>query len=290
MGLCSTPKVSAPRQSQEELGLQAAQARNLELQTKMFEQDKADRALLEPYVLKNMKLKKNVDAQGKAISYENLKALLNPDLPATRENLNPEYFSDENEKDAFMLSYMSLEREKKAVAGLLPVPESVEQNIKSQKENLMQNIYERYGKRYLESTGGSKGVLDFEKNVAGLREKIRTGKTLEASDISSGLMASYLRPQGYGYNLFQPNTSGFSNAMDPYLRQSQGEFYDRYMGGYIKASNRAAMYNLAGQVIGTAGAYYGGSRKPSGAAGTRYSGYSSGAYNAYPGTSYLRGY
>jgi len=259
MGLCSTPKVEAPRQSQQELDLMAAQKKQLDSQALQFEEDKKDRALLEPMVLKSMKLKKNVDASGSVSSYENIQALIDKNAPVTRENLNPEYFADDNEKDAFILSAESMDREKKAAAGLLPIPASVEQDITGQKENLLQNLYERYGKRYMESTGGSKGFLGFEKNAAELREKIRTGKAIEATNITKGLVSNYLRPQGYGYELYDPNVGlvgSMSNALTPYSKNNASGYYDSYMGGYIRASDRAAMYNMIGTAGGIAGGAY----------------------------------
>ena len=257
MGLCSSPKpVSVPGKSQEELDLMAAQKKQLDLQTAQLEADKRDRELLEPIVLKSMKLKKNVDASGQLTGYENIQALLDKNAPTTRENLNPEYFADENEKDAFILTSESMDREKKAAAGQLPIPTSVEQDLGAQKANLLQNLDERYGQRYLESTGGSKNLLDFEKNAAELREKIRTGKATESYDITKGLVSNYLRPQGYGYDIYDPNVGlvgSMSNALTPYARNRESDYYDSYGKGYIGASNKAAIYNLAGNVIGAGG-------------------------------------
>ena len=258
MGLCGGggSSVSVPAKSQEELDLMTAQKKQLDAQALQLEADKRDRALLEPMVLKSMKLKKNMDASGNIASYENIQALLDKNAPVTRENLNPEYFADENEKDAFILTSEAMDREKKAAAGTLPIPASVEQNIGEQKANLLQNLDERYGQRYLESTGGSKNLLDFEKNAADLREKIRTGKATESYDITKELVSNYLRPQGYGYDIYDPNVGlvgSMSNALTPYARNRESDYYDSYTKGYIGASNKAAMYNLAGNVIGAGG-------------------------------------
>lgn len=267
MGLCggSAPQVSVPAKSREELDLMKAQKEQLELQKAKLEADKRDRELLEPMLLKSMKLKKIVDANGQPIKYENIQALIDKNAPVTRENLNPEYFADENEKDAFILSAEAMDREKKAAKGELPIPVSVEQDIGEQKTNLLQNLEERFGKRYKESTGGIKSVLDFDKKAAELREKIRTGKATESYDITRGLVSNYLRPQGYGYEIYDPNVGlvgSMTNALTPYARNRESDFNDSYMKGYIGASNRASLYNLLGNVAG-AGGYMAYSRKPS---------------------------
>jgi hypothetical protein len=264
MGMCGGGgDVSVPAKSQEELDLMAAQKKQLDAQALQLAADKKDRELLEPMVLKSMKLNKIVDASGNPIAYENIQALLDKNAPVTRENLNPAYFADDNEKDAFILSAESMDREKKAAAGTLPIPASVEQNLGEQKTNLLQNLNERYGKRYLESTGGSKGLLGFEANAADLREKIRTGKATEASDITKGLVSNYLRPQGYGYELYNPNmglVGSISNALTPYSQNAASGYQDNYMSGYTSAANKAGWYNMLGTAGGmTAAAYMGSS-------------------------------
>lgn len=257
MGMCGGgggDTVYVEKESQQKLDLMAAQKRQLDAQQVQLEQDKADRLLLEPYILKNMKLKKTIGAGGQ-VSYTDIPALLDPNGPASRENLNPEYFNTEDEKDAFILSALSLAREKKAAAGELDIPMSVEQDITEQRQNLLQNLEERYGKRYMESTGGSKGLLDFESNAAGLREKIRTGKATESADISSKMMSNYIRPQGYGYDVYSPTAGlvgSMSNAMKPYYNNARSQYEDSYMGGYINASDRADKYDLLGYGMGTA--------------------------------------
>jgi len=283
--MCGGPDIEAPKPTPEEIALQREQ---LEL---LREQRALQRALL-PYYLEqaglipvteyreiwyNTRTGKEVpeiQAQliiashgGKPPSW-----LVKKKVPTGEMQFRPMTEEErlarmsEAERMAYENYKAMLERQRKALAGELPVSPALEREIEEQRKRLEEELSARLGPNWRLTTPGQQAWSEFQKRAELLREEARrgqigtgTGLLLSQAGYLTNLpvtrTALYSRPIAtYGGLLAQ-----YERAQEPYRRQRmleyQADLQSALMGSQRTAGLLGGLFTLAG--IGLGGWMYG---------------------------------
>jgi hypothetical protein len=156
-------KVNVPPPTPEERELQRNQAELLALQRQIIEQQRAQNAVLLPFLAEQEGYDVEVDGQG---NITKIVKRFDPD-DAKRKELESGF----------------LDRSLKALKGELPVDPALEESLQKQEEDLRNRLSAQLGPGYETSTPGIETLAEFMRSSEILREGARTGQLTLAEQL-----------------------------------------------------------------------------------------------------------
>lgn len=235
-------KTSVPQATAEERALQQSQAELLDLQRSILEQQRAQQAVLLPFLAEQEGYDIETDENG---NITNISKVPDP-LDAQRKELEAGL----------------LDRSLAALKGELPVSPALEQDLARQEESLRERLSQQFGPGFETSSPGIETLGQFFNSSEGLREGARTAQlTLseqlgmarqQQNDFSRQTSQDFLRQISLGDQLgiagaFGQTAAGYGNAQGPYLAQRQLQT----QVGMSNASNRAQVIGAGIGAIGS---------------------------------------
>jgi hypothetical protein len=234
--------VKVPPPSAEEKELQKNQAELLALQREIIEQNRAQQAVLLPFLAAQEGFEVTTDENGNITSISKI----------------PSELDDMREELELGLTQRSLD----ALAGNLPVSPGLEREIGQQEELLREKLRKQFGSGYDTSTPGIEALDKHFSTAEILREGARTGQMTLAeqlgvtrqqqNEFSRHTSQDILRQIGIGDPLtfagaFGQTASGFGQAQEPFIQQRQMQLN----ASIANAQNSAAMFGAGIGLVGS---------------------------------------
>jgi hypothetical protein len=217
--------VSYPEPSDEE-----TQIRRLALK-EMLASD-ATRELLYPYFMKTLGFAQNEDGELYKVSEEDFLSSL-----------------DEPDRLAYENNILLQNRQKAALEGSAPANAALERGLALQKNQLENDLSNRLGPNWAQSSAGIRTMSDFNRNAMLARDESKRQDIMGLSGIQ------YYNPnvqsqaiQALGMPI-RNTAQTFQAGLQPYQQQAQGQFNANLQN----AQNKGSMWGGIGSLVGTIG-------------------------------------
>lgn len=233
-----------PKPTAEERALQKSQAELLNQQREIIEQQRAQQAILLPFLAEQEGFSVETDDKGNIIGISKIPS----ELDDKRKQLETEL----------------TDRSLAALRGELPVSPALEQDLSKQERTLRERLASQFGTGYETSSPAIETLGDFFSKSEALREGARTaqltlGEQLglareQQNDFSRATSQDTLRQGSVGDALtfagaFGQNASGFGQAQAPYIQQRQMQFQ-------ASQANQGAFASILGAGLGAIGSIF----------------------------------
>ena len=237
-----SPKV--PKPTEEEKALQRNQAEMLALQTEILKQQRAQQAVLLPFLAEQEGFSVETDADGNI----------------TKINKIPSELDDMKKSLEKQLTQRSLD----ALAGNLPVSPGLERDLSRTEQTLREKLGSQLGPGYETSSAGIEALAATSESADVIREGARTAQLTLAEQLgitrdqqnqfSQQSSQDILRQSAVGDPLtfagaFGQNAAGYGKAQEPFIAQRQMQLQASIAGAQNKASMFGAGIGLIGSLF-----------------------------------------
>lgn len=239
-------KVTVPGPSDEEKLLQKNQAELLGLQAQIIKEQRAQNAIILPFLAQQEGFTVQTDANG------NITGITQTEEETARR-------AQESE-----ITRLLGERSLAALKGELPVDPALEKDLQTQEQELRNNLTSRFGPGYETSTPGIQALEEFRRTSEILRSGARTGQLTLAEQLgitreqqqqfSRQSSGDVLRTSAIGDPLtfagaFGQTARGYGQAQIPFIQQRQ-------MQTQASIANAQSSAGLLGAGLGAIGAFF----------------------------------
>jgi hypothetical protein len=237
-------KVSAPKPTQEERELQAAQKQMIDLQRDILLQQQQQNKILLPFLADQEGFEIVQDKNGNILSIKKK--------------------DDPLEAQAKEIQSLLQERSLKALKGELPVDPGLERDLKAQRETLQNQLAKQFGPGFSTASPAIEALQRYDEGANILREGARTGQLTLAEQLGiTREQESIFKRQSSQDVLRQsaigdPLTfaGGFGQTANNYLRAQQPFIENRKMQLQASVTNAQTSASMFGAGIGLVGALF----------------------------------
>jgi hypothetical protein len=223
MGCFGGGDINVPGPTAQEVELQQMQLNEMRRQNKLNEQ-------FQPFILESLGFK--IEGDGSVTKIEQPK--------------------DE-------LTQLYEERQLQAMKGELPISPAMEKELSQQQSSLMENLSQRLGPDWQQTTAGQQSMSEFQKRAELLREEARRGQITTGEGLLEsrmGFLQGMQQTDLSNLSAFSaPNSAGaYTSALAPYQMQRQMQFSANQSDA---ANSTSLLSGLMGMVGTGVGAYAG---------------------------------